>query len=284
MDDERREPTILDAEVAGPSAIEPSVGVPREIVRTQEDVDRVEKQIQLTAEAHRRFRIAALRVTKSDDWIDESGKPWLQAKGVERLAALFRIRERNVKAEKLDHEGGAYTILVSGELASDLLDPEGWVSSVGSRYSHEGFFTGGDKKKEPVYGDVLKAAYSNWKARAVTALLGIRGLPWAELEVAGIKREDAGAKVSHAGAASMGKMVPMKLRNISDKDKFKGAVKEKAGSYPRWDADKKQWLVPEEAVNVATQWADTAEENRGPRNGGSAVQAGGGRAAEGGSE
>ena len=284
MDDERREPTILDAEVAGPSAIEPSVqGLPGPLVRTQEDLERVEQQIQLTAEAHRRFRIAALKVTKSSDWVDESGKPWLQAKGVERLAALFRIRERGVRAEKLEHEGGTYTVLVSGDLVSDVLDPEGWVSSIGTRYSHEGWFTQG-AKIEPVYGDVLKAAYSNWKARAVTALLGIRGLPWSELATVGIKREDADAKVSHAGAASMGKMVPMKLRSISDKDKFKAMVKEKAGSYPRWDADKKQWLVPEEAVNAATQWADTVEENRGPGNGGSAVQAGGGRASEGGSK
>lgn len=146
-------------------------------------------------EALNKIKKVALKLTNSHDWVDEGGKPYLQASGGEKVARLFgvswRISEPNIE----NLEGGHYSITYTGEFALG----GAVITAVGSRSSKDSFFKkykyAGDERVElPVSeidrGDVKKAAYTNLLANGITRLLGIRNLTYDDLkEYAGITQD-----------------------------------------------------------------------------------------------
>lgn len=189
--------------------------------------------IELAGEAEQRLdalnkiRRVALKLTNQHDWVDEAGKPYLQASGAEKIARLFgvswRISEPTI--EELDQ--GHCVITYKGEFSVGGAT----IEAIGSRSSKDGFFkkyryVGEEgKKKEKIElpaseidrGDVKKSAYTNLLGNGITRLLGLRNLTYDDLkEYAGIGQTDvtaveykkAGQKLSsQAGKASQDKPI-----------------------------------------------------------------------------
>jgi len=143
----------------------------------------------------------ALAVTNPQDWVDQDGRPYLQASGGEKVARLFGISWRIEEPTVERDSDGHYTYTYKGTFA---LQSGIEIEAIGTRSSRDKFFTtryegkGDDRQRielTPVLvdrGDVKKSAYTNLLANGITRLLGLRNLTWDEVEAhTGIKRGDA---------------------------------------------------------------------------------------------
>lgn len=151
--------------------------------------ERAEKQVA----AIRKIKGVVLAVTNSQDWVDQNGKPYLQASGGEKVARLFgiswRIDEPVLEVEPDGHFQYTYKGYFSLSGAT--------IEVIGTRSSKDGFFkrysnTDGEKVALPPSeidkGDVKKSALTNLIGNGITRLLGIRNLTWEEVQAGGIER------------------------------------------------------------------------------------------------
>jgi len=133
----------------------------------------------------------ALTATGPSDWVDQNGKPYLQASGAEKVARRFGVRifDIDIERENITDEGGTYYVYtVTGKGA--LGRGNELIEAIGTCSSRDVFFTRGGKMKQQDVDitNIKKSAYSNFMGNVVTRLLGIRNLTWAELEKHGITR------------------------------------------------------------------------------------------------
>lgn len=157
--------------------------------------EKAEKRI----EAVNKIKLMALRVTNAHDWVDQGGKPYLQASGGEKVARLFGISWTISEPVYETEEGGHFSYTYNGSFSLSGAT----IEAVGTRSSKDGFFKkygpkdeNGDKTTLPPSeidkGDVKKSAYTNLIGNGITRLLGIRNLTWEDLEVAGIMKGNVG--------------------------------------------------------------------------------------------
>ena len=160
----------------------------------------IAEQLEKRVEAMTKIKRMALRLTNRHDWVDENGKPYLQASGAEKVARLFGISWRVSEPVIENLEGGHWLVTYTGEFSLGGAT----IEAVGTRSSKDGFFKAyrwegeGDKRRkielpasEIDRGDVKKSAYTNLLANGITRLLGIRNLTYEDLqECAGVRRTD----------------------------------------------------------------------------------------------
>ncbi len=166
-----------------------------------------------------KIRNTAIKLTNSNDWVDQNGKPYLQASGSEKIAGAFGINWTFCNPEPLCEveDDGHYTYTYQG-----LFTMAGRKIQVdGSRSSKDPFFKqyryiknaggGRDEKVEKTIAerdnkrDVKMAAYTNMIGNGITRILGIRNLTYADIEeFAGIKKEQLG-KVEYKKKSSVDK-------------------------------------------------------------------------------
>jgi hypothetical protein len=138
----------------------------------------------------------ALRVTNSNDWIDQNGRPYLQVSGAEKVARLFGISWQ-IDEPQFNLEGDGhfdYTYKGSFSLGESGVK----IEAIGSRSSKEGFFCyryrNGERISLPPSeidkGDLKKAAYTNCIGNGITRLLGLRNLTWEDVKGGGIIEEE----------------------------------------------------------------------------------------------
>ena len=150
-----------------------------------EVADQAEKRIG----AMNKIKRVALKLTNLHDWVNENGRPYLQASGGEKVARLFGISWRIFEPVRESLEGGHFTYTYHGEFSL----AGATIEAIGTRSSKDGFFKRYDKERvelppsEIDPGDVKKSAYTNLLGNGITRLLGIRNLTWEDLkEFAGI--------------------------------------------------------------------------------------------------
>lgn len=138
-------------------------------------------------EAVNKIKNLSLKVTNSNDWIDERGKPYLQCSGSEKVARLFGISWRISEPILETDNDGHYRYRYKGE----FLMKGASIEAVGTRSSKDPFFSrkgGSDVLPEKIdKANVMKGAYTNCIGNGITRLLGIRNLTWEELNAVGIK-------------------------------------------------------------------------------------------------
>ena len=109
---------------------------------------------------------------------------YLQGKGADRLKPeLGLIIPTEPKAERVDLGEGFFAYIVTGWAGSRSTGSADYV--VGGRSSKDAFFTklDDDGNRKPVDElDVLKAAHTNWRCRAISGLCGIQGMTRADLK------------------------------------------------------------------------------------------------------
>jgi len=161
--------------------------------------------IDLGSEAEQRLdalvkiKRVALKATNPNDWVDQSGKPYLQASGSEKVGRIFGVSWRISEPILEQLEGGHYMYTYNGKFSLGGVE----IDAVGSRSSKDGFFKKyryegpKDNQKrielppsEIDRGDVKKSAYTNLLANGITRLLGLRNLTYDDLkEFAGITEQ-----------------------------------------------------------------------------------------------
>jgi hypothetical protein len=131
----------------------------------------------------------ALQRTNPTDWIDEQGKPYLQATGAEKLMSLFGIKFKIDEPVKVNLSDNHYYYTTKGNFYFAGASIEGVI---GTKTTKSPFFTNKRNNYDPKAVDetvVKKGAYTNCEVNGVTRILGLRGLTWEYLEEeVGIKK------------------------------------------------------------------------------------------------
>lgn len=187
---------------------------------TMSSANQLDTTDDILAAANRRIaqldKIVKLSISRTNinDWVDQSGKPYLTCSGAEKIARLFGVCWKDVKSEKIissDEQGQFYFYEYSGifTLGADS------ITAVGTCSQKDQFFakSGGSMKplSEIDETNIRKAAYSNMVVNGVTRILGIRNLTWEEVQSGGIdpskaskvtygKGGNGGGKISEAQA------------------------------------------------------------------------------------
>lgn len=144
----------------------------------------------------------ALKVTNARDWTDQSGNPYLQVSGSEKIANLFNISWGFLTPEPLyeQDDDGHYTYTFKGRfsMGGRSIEVEGSRSSKDSFFKQNLYQDGKLVREKSVEErdnkrDVKMAALTNLLGNGITRLLGIRNLTWDDLEAfAGIKKDQVG--------------------------------------------------------------------------------------------
>ncbi len=140
-------------------------------------------------------RDIVLRLTRPGDWVKVGDNAYLEASGAQRIADALGVGWKiHDPPKKYIHEAtghfsweyiGEFTHLPSGRS----------ITETGSRSSNDGFFniryiSGKKTELLPEQVDeaaVKKSAYTNCMNRGMSALMGLRGFTWAEVQKAGVR-------------------------------------------------------------------------------------------------
>ncbi len=166
------------------------------------------EQAEKRIDAMNKIKRIAIKLTNKHDWTDQSGKPYLQVSGAEKIARMFGISWRISEPVEEKADGGHFAFTYRGNfsLAGATID------AIGTRSSKDGFFkkygySNGDKTELPASeidrGDVKKAAYTNCIGNGITRLLGLRNMTYEDLqEFSGISQD----MIQKVGYKSKGKV------------------------------------------------------------------------------
>lgn len=147
---------------------------------------------------------ASIQRTNAADWVKMGKGYYLQASGAQKIRSIWGIYYRDRSVTKEANPDGSYSYIVSGTVGSKVMDQlygEVTIEIDGGRSSNDPFFAKGNREPDPL--DVRKASLSNWEARAVSTLLGLKNLSDADLERNGIKVAEI-TGVSYASGAEGG--------------------------------------------------------------------------------
>lgn len=195
------ESSIEKREVAIPSVKQIDV-----TLLTEDYVRLVERQIELRS----KLLMTAVKATKPHDWVDFGGKPYLEGEGGWRIMSAvrgFKVGETIFSGDKEQIDGHYYV-----EAATEVEWMGQTTIGLGDCSTIDSFFTGkdGDAGKlaaetkrtgnaqiaaRLILGDAKKKARENSISRAVTELMGLKGLKWEDLAELGYGASTAGAKV-----------------------------------------------------------------------------------------
>jgi len=151
----------------------------------------------------------SLSRTNAHDWVNEGGKPYLQASGAQKIARWLGVSWRVNPPVEEDLGSGHYLIKYTGEfhLGGAI------ISETGSRSSKDPFFSRAKGRDLPASeidkGNVMKAAYTNLLGRGIQSLLGLRNLTWADLEkYASVNQKAVGSVPYGKPATDQGSRAP----------------------------------------------------------------------------
>jgi len=183
--------------------------LPSQEMSTTQDLEAAIKTAERTEELVRKIKILAIKQTNKHDWIDQAGKPYLQASGAEKIARLFgiswRICSEYPKKETISDENGNYYMYVyKGEFTMGGKS----IEVVGTCSQKDKFFGKTKEGLKPLSEidecNISRKAYTNMVGRGIKTILGIRSLTWEEVNGGNIKQSDI-AKVEYSQGSKGGK-------------------------------------------------------------------------------
>ena len=140
--------------------------------------------------ALKRLRLASIRATNNHDWVDQSGNPYLQASGGQKIAPLWGIGWQILSHSKtISSDADSYI----WESILRFTDPTGRiVEAIGTRSSKDDLFAKrGDTylpMSEVDEPSIKKASVTNCVGRGISEMVGLRNITWEELAEYGITR------------------------------------------------------------------------------------------------
>lgn len=179
---------------------------------TDEQIAQREAAIIRAAEAKKRLTLAALTLAYPKDFHDFDGKPYLTGDGATRLCGVgIKLSEPIFTHEKVGPHyfveclieaewpacGAKHTGLGTCDTGDKLWNNDKERSQINKL--REKF--GGDEAlaNRALRGWVTKKAGENAISRAVSGVMGVKGLTWEELATAGFTPDKAGAQITFKG-------------------------------------------------------------------------------------
>jgi len=234
---------------------------------TQDQIEAAVTRALARIDATQRFKVALLSMTNFRDWYahgaagDNDGIPYLAESGSEKVIHAFQIEVEHDGGVRENHQDGTYEYVYNGRMRA-LQFSDIWYPITGSRWSGDGFFTrGGKRRADP--GDVRKSALTNFYNRGIKTVCGLRTITWEELEAIphlsnlrtrvtkiGYTSDDEKAQEATPGARSeiaAGPHIIIKLAYGDEKNK--AAIK-KLRPW-NWNAAAKVWEVGWSKENFA---------------------------------
>ena len=160
-----------------------------------ESVDREIALLEKRIEGFEKVKTFAIKLTTPTDWILYGDHPYLPSYACEKIARIlniewFGIDGGELRPEKMRHDSGHYTYVVSGKFRIKLGSYQREISVMGKASSQKPFFSKAKGRTVPIEeineSDVMMAAYSNFVVQGVTRLLGIRGITLDDLKQHGL--------------------------------------------------------------------------------------------------
>lgn len=165
----------------------------------------IAREAEARVEAVNKIKQLVLRVTNTNDWVDEDGGPYLVGAGAQKVARLFGLSWTIDAPQKFPENDGHYRWEYVGQFSMRGVS----IEVLGTRSSADPFFSrshGHDIPANEIHeGNVKKAAYTNCINNGIQGLLGIKNLTWKELKAGGIGQESAGRVDRKDGAAQAAK-------------------------------------------------------------------------------
>lgn len=156
-------------------------------------------RFEVFADAYSVVRDIAIQKTLPQDWADFGGKPWLTAKGAERvrLALGITVKDWSWERHEFTDEKGSYFMIVS-EGTVGLKNVDVWASALGTCTSRKALYFKDHNRERHISeidpGNIIKDSYSNMVENGISRFMGLRGLEWEDLAKYGIEK-GKGAKV-----------------------------------------------------------------------------------------
>lgn len=199
---------------------------------SQSELVQIAAQAEQRIDAIKKIKNTAIKLTNENDWVDQGGKPYLQASGSEKVAGAFSISWSFLTAEPDCEEDpdGHYTYTYHGRftMAGRSIEIDGSRSSKDPFFKEYHYPNGRDKPRvereiheRTNKRDVKMAALTNLLGNGITRMLGIRNMTYADLEeFAGIKKENLG-KVTYGKDKPEVKKTQSKSQSKDDKATIK---------------------------------------------------------------
>lgn len=192
--------------------VEPETGGEEGLVSiAKADIGALENIAQIVAQAEAQVDIrkkviqTVIKATNEQDWVDQGGKPYLQASGAEKIAPFFNAGVKDIVfkyEEGKDADGEFYRFIYNG---TAYIKNRGQIvhempEVIGTCSSRDKFFGRKDGKLKSITevdkSNIQKKARTNLYVNGISRILGLRNLKWDDLYAAGLKR-NASAKVSY---------------------------------------------------------------------------------------
>lgn len=174
------------------------ISIPERGLSIERELEAIEQNVAF----YNRVKIIALKMTKSQDWVDMGG-PYLMDRGAENIAIAFGVDISNLALKQdwaEDSKGRYYTFIATGKAYAKKLGR--YVEDIGVCSQRDKFFgmvNGQLKEIQDVdMANIRRKAVTNLYSRLIKRVIGLMGVTWDDLGAAGIKR-DALAKVEYRG-------------------------------------------------------------------------------------
>jgi hypothetical protein len=186
--------------------------MPVEII--DDSIIEVANKAEARINAINKIKSIVLRVTNSNDWIDQGGKPYLAVSGAEKVGGLFGIKWSIGESQLTNEEDGHYSYTYKGKFTMG----QRTIEFEGSRSTKDPFFSKAHGKEKPVSeidrNDVKKAALTNLIGNGITRMLGIRNMTWDEVKAGGVDQSKT-SKVEY-GKAEMSDDVKEQRKKLGE--------------------------------------------------------------------
>jgi hypothetical protein len=219
---EKNENGFMESENIDETSVNPEVSlinIPARGIDIERELESIEKNIEL----FNRIKLVALKLTKTQDWVDQSGNPYLMDRGAENVAIAFGvdISDVSIKMEwNEDNKGRYYSFTATGKAYSKKLGR--YVEDIGVCSQRDKFFGYDSRKRE--YRPIEDVDMANIKRKAVTNLfnrlikrvIGLMNVTMDDLKQAGVDISKIG-KIDYSKekeVSESGKEIRKKLGDI----------------------------------------------------------------------
>lgn len=172
------------------------------VVDLEKSIEEAEKYMTLQD----KIRKIAIKVTNSNDWVDQGGKPYLTWDGSRKIARAFGVSYEppTIKEDRREDKKGEYIKFTCSGAVTYCGQV---VHEIGTASTRDSFFAKRKGKQLPLEDidltNIEKKSMTNWLNRAVKSLLGL-SFTWEEIkQYSGVQQASA-ASVNYQGGQKGG--------------------------------------------------------------------------------
>lgn len=229
------------------------------------DIERELGQIEKNIELFNRIKVVALKLTKTQDWINQGGSPFLMDRGAENIAIAFGVDISDVILRQEwdeDSRGRYYTYVATGKAYSKKLGR--YVEDVGVCSQRDKFFGFDSYKKEfrPIEdidkANIRRKAVTNLYNRLIKRVIGLTNVTFEDLRKSGINPDtiekidySKEKEVSESGKELRKKLGDM-LLEMGNNDK--AIASELLKKYSSWKNDEGKEIFATTLKNMSEKW------------------------------